>query len=140
MSGLEKFFKKPPKKAPASDQDKVGESLPENASEKVKTRRSAKKSSNSKGKVAKKSRSSPPLPRKRQATREISPILDSETEESPSPISEAPIQSASRGIPKFLLTCTNVKCKYKRILMKKSLTAGDLICPKCSSQMRETRA
>lgn len=37
---------------------------------------------------------------------------------------------------KFELTCTNSKCKYKKILKKKRISEQDIICPRCKNEMK----
>ena len=34
------------------------------------------------------------------------------------------------------LICPNAKCKYKKTIVKKSLTEKDKICPRCKSKMK----
>jgi hypothetical protein len=38
-------------------------------------------------------------------------------------------------LTKYLLSCSNSKCKYKKTLMKRELTGKDKICPRCKSEM-----
>lgn len=42
-------------------------------------------------------------------------------------------------LSKFILICTNSKCKYQKVLMKRKLVYRDKICPKCKSEMKEKR-
>jgi hypothetical protein len=37
---------------------------------------------------------------------------------------------------KFQLTCSNSKCKYKKIIKKKRLSERDIVCPRCKSEMK----
>ncbi|TFG16803.1 MAG: hypothetical protein EU533_08740 [Promethearchaeota archaeon] len=37
---------------------------------------------------------------------------------------------------KFELTCSNSKCKYKKILKKKRISERDIICPRCKNEMK----
>ena len=37
---------------------------------------------------------------------------------------------------KYELTCSNSKCKYKKILKKKRISERDLICPRCKNEMK----
>jgi hypothetical protein len=39
-------------------------------------------------------------------------------------------------IKKFTLSCSNAKCKYKKTIVKKSLTEKDKICPRCKKEMK----
>jgi hypothetical protein len=39
-------------------------------------------------------------------------------------------------LTKYKLTCTNSKCKYQKIIMKKQLTEMDKICPRCKKEMK----
>ncbi len=39
-------------------------------------------------------------------------------------------------LTKYNLTCTNSKCKYQKIIMKKQLTEMDKICPRCKKEMK----
>lgn len=47
-------------------------------------------------------------------------------------------QSKQR-LSKFILICTNSKCKYQKVLMKRKLVYRDKTCPKCKSEMKEKR-
>ncbi|MHA1670826.1 MAG: hypothetical protein ACTSV5_09640 [Promethearchaeota archaeon] len=42
----------------------------------------------------------------------------------------------SRLLTKFVLTCSNSKCKYKKTLKKRTLKDKDKICPRCKSEMK----
>jgi len=42
----------------------------------------------------------------------------------------------SSKLTKFDLTCPNAKCKYKKTIVKKTLTEKDKICPRCKSEMK----
>ncbi len=44
---------------------------------------------------------------------------------------------SSRKFTKFQLRCIDKKCNYQRILMKPTLSASDMTCPKCGSEMRQ---
>lgn len=46
------------------------------------------------------------------------------------------IGESQKNLSKFILVCTNSKCKYQKVLMKKSLVTMDKTCPRCKSQMR----
>ena len=37
---------------------------------------------------------------------------------------------------KYELTCSNSKCKYKKILKKKRISERDIICPRCKNEMK----
>jgi hypothetical protein len=39
-------------------------------------------------------------------------------------------------LTKFILTCSDSKCKYKKILRKKNLKDKDKICPRCKKEMK----
>lgn len=39
-------------------------------------------------------------------------------------------------LTKFVLTCSDSKCKYKKTLRKKSLKDKDKICPRCKKEMK----
>lgn len=39
-------------------------------------------------------------------------------------------------LKKNVLICSNSKCKYKKTIVKKTLTDKDLICPKCKKEMK----
>ncbi|TFG01144.1 MAG: hypothetical protein EU541_00040 [Promethearchaeota archaeon] len=39
-------------------------------------------------------------------------------------------------LSKYLLSCSNSKCQYKKTLMKRELTQQDKICPRCKSEMK----
>jgi hypothetical protein len=41
-----------------------------------------------------------------------------------------------KKLKKFTLICSNSKCKYQKILMKKNLINKDKMCPKCKSIMK----
>ena len=42
----------------------------------------------------------------------------------------------SRLLTKFILTCSDSKCKYKKTLKKKTLKDKDKICPRCKKEMK----
>jgi len=42
----------------------------------------------------------------------------------------------SSKLTKFGLTCPKAKCKYKKTIVKKTLTEKDKICPRCKSEMK----
>lgn len=42
----------------------------------------------------------------------------------------------SSSLTKFLLTCSDSKCNYKKTLKKKNLKDKDKICPRCSKEMK----
>lgn len=42
----------------------------------------------------------------------------------------------SLKLRKFYLTCPKAKCKYKKTIVKKTLTEKDKICPRCKSEMK----
>ncbi len=42
----------------------------------------------------------------------------------------------SHLLTKFVLTCSDSKCKYKKILRKKNLKDNDKICPRCKKEMK----
>jgi len=39
-------------------------------------------------------------------------------------------------ITKHILSCSNAKCKYKKTIVKKTLTEKDNICPRCKNKMK----
>ncbi|MFX1456311.1 MAG: hypothetical protein ACFFDB_13135 [Promethearchaeota archaeon] len=39
-------------------------------------------------------------------------------------------------LKKFRLTCSNSKCKYQKIIMKKQLEELDKVCPRCKKEMK----
>ena len=39
-------------------------------------------------------------------------------------------------ITKYVLSCSNVKCKYIKTIVKKTLTERDKICPRCKNDMK----
>jgi hypothetical protein len=39
-------------------------------------------------------------------------------------------------ITKFILSCSNAKCKYKKTIVKKVLAEKDKICPRCKNEMK----
>ncbi len=39
-------------------------------------------------------------------------------------------------ITKYVLSCSNAKCKYKKTIVKKTLTEKDKICPRCKNDMK----
>jgi len=42
----------------------------------------------------------------------------------------------SRLLTKFVLTCSDSKCKYKKTLRKKNLKDKDKVCPRCKKEMK----
>ncbi len=48
---------------------------------------------------------------------------------------KVPKGGLSHKLQKYLLTCSNSKCKYKKTLMKRELKGSDKICPRCKSDM-----
>ncbi|MFX1314923.1 MAG: hypothetical protein ACFE9T_03605 [Promethearchaeota archaeon] len=45
-------------------------------------------------------------------------------------------EKISKKLFKFELICSNKKCKYQKIIIKKVLTEKDKNCPRCSSLMK----
>ena len=45
-------------------------------------------------------------------------------------------RESQKQLSKFTLICSNSKCKYQKVLMKRSLDSRDKICPKCKKEMR----
>ena len=45
-------------------------------------------------------------------------------------------EKKSSKLTKFVLTCPKAKCKYKKTIVKKTLTEKDKICPRCRSEMK----
>ena len=50
-------------------------------------------------------------------------------------ISEPPGR-ISKILKKHILVCSNAKCKYQKIIIKKLLTESDEICPRCNKKMK----
>ncbi len=46
------------------------------------------------------------------------------------------LEKSSITLVKYTLTCSNAKCKYQKIIMKKQLTENDKICPRCNKEMK----
>jgi len=40
------------------------------------------------------------------------------------------------SLSKYILLCTNAKCKYQKTIMKKHLNDNDKTCPKCNKIMK----
>lgn len=49
---------------------------------------------------------------------------------------EVKIINNSLSLTKFVLTCSDSKCKYKKTLKKKTLKDKDKICPRCKKEMK----
>ena len=49
---------------------------------------------------------------------------------------EVDIAKDSRLLIKFVLTCSDSKCKYKKTLKKRTLKDKDKICPRCKKEMK----
>jgi hypothetical protein len=47
-----------------------------------------------------------------------------------------PKDKEASKLKKNVLVCSNSKCKYKKIIVKKTLTDKDLICPRCKKEMK----
>lgn len=43
-------------------------------------------------------------------------------------------------LTKYMLTCSDSNCKYKKTLMKRELTREDKVCPRCKSDMNVKKA
>ncbi|MFX1280771.1 MAG: hypothetical protein ACFFA3_15450 [Promethearchaeota archaeon] len=50
------------------------------------------------------------------------------------------IKTKRLKLQKYILNCSNSKCKYQKIVMKKELTDIDKICPRCSKEMKVKRS
>jgi len=61
-------------------------------------------------------------------------LLPSEKEEPKKKVEEKK-DSGRAKLTKYLLSCSNSKCEYKKTLMKRELSANDKICPRCKSEM-----
>jgi hypothetical protein len=48
-------------------------------------------------------------------------------------------RESQKQLSKFTLICSNSKCKYQKVLMKRSLDSRDKICPKCKREMKLKR-
>jgi hypothetical protein len=46
------------------------------------------------------------------------------------------LEKPKSRLTKYLLTCSNSKCKYQKIIMKKQLEDLDKICPRCKKEMK----
>lgn len=46
------------------------------------------------------------------------------------------VENTIKKLSKFELVCSNRKCKYQKIIMKKLLTEKDKTCPRCSGVMK----
>ncbi|MFW9942062.1 MAG: hypothetical protein ACFFFT_13550 [Candidatus Thorarchaeota archaeon] len=46
------------------------------------------------------------------------------------------LEKSSMTLVKYILTCSNARCKYQKIIMKKQLTENDKICPRCNKEMK----
>lgn len=46
------------------------------------------------------------------------------------------LEKPSTNLTKYMLICTNAKCKYQKIVMKKQLTDDDKNCPRCNKKMK----
>ena len=46
------------------------------------------------------------------------------------------VQESKLRLFKFTLICTNSKCKYQKVLMKRALGGKDKTCPRCKSEMK----
>ncbi|MHA1986715.1 MAG: hypothetical protein ACW98D_08760 [Promethearchaeota archaeon] len=46
------------------------------------------------------------------------------------------LEKPSSKLIRYSLTCTNSKCKFQKIFMKKQLTEMDKICPRCKKEMK----
>ena len=40
------------------------------------------------------------------------------------------------NLTKYTLICSNAKCNYQKIIVKKQLTDDDKNCPRCNKQMK----
>jgi len=69
----------------------------------------------------------------KRKTKELTTV-DSEKKEVKS--KKRNIGESQKKLSKFILICTNSKCKYQKVLMKKSLISKDKTCPRCKSQMK----
>jgi len=45
-------------------------------------------------------------------------------------------ERTSINLKKYTLICSNAKCKYQKIIMKKQLTDNDKNCPRCNKEMK----
>ena len=43
------------------------------------------------------------------------------------------------SLTKYVLICSKVKCKYKKTIMKNKLSEKDRICPRCKSEMKQSK-
>ncbi|MFX1417383.1 MAG: hypothetical protein ACFE9N_00535 [Promethearchaeota archaeon] len=40
------------------------------------------------------------------------------------------------NLTKYMLICTNAKCKFQKIIMKRQLSENDKNCPRCKKEMK----
>jgi dipeptidase len=45
-------------------------------------------------------------------------------------------KESRKGLSKFILVCSNGKCKYQKTIMKKIVTEKDKICPRCNKRLK----
>lgn len=133
MSGLDKFFKGPPK-----PQKKINPKMPKKPAkpEAPQQKKQAKEfedlnENESLAEPAEPSRTDQPDAQRHSG--EKSGLRLRESDEIPE---SGAILPPSRKYVKYQLKCSNKKCNYSRILMKANLTPADLICPKCKTEMR----
>ena len=67
---------------------------------------------------------------------EAKPKKKIEKQESDPKSRDEKIDKKISKITKFDLTCSNTKCKYKKRIVKKSLTEKDKTCPRCKNEMK----
>ncbi|MFW9882461.1 MAG: hypothetical protein ACFFG0_56080 [Candidatus Thorarchaeota archaeon] len=49
---------------------------------------------------------------------------------------EKDLEKISVNLTKYMLICTNAKCKFQKIIMKRQLSENDKNCPRCNTQMK----
>jgi len=46
------------------------------------------------------------------------------------------LEKPLKKLKKYMLACSNAKCKYQKIVMKNRLTEKDKVCPRCHKAMK----
>ncbi|UCC20551.1 MAG: hypothetical protein JSV62_04490 [Promethearchaeota archaeon] len=46
------------------------------------------------------------------------------------------LEKSLLNLSKYSLICTNKKCKFQKVIVKRQLSENDKICPRCNHQMK----
>ena len=132
MSGLDKFFKAPPKPQKKATAKVIENPISQKPSSKKRGIKPPLESDENVGSPVAQTLPTPVQPEQLKETDNIlqESILENEISR---PDQDSPTLPAK--FVRYQLKCPDKKCNYQRILVKSTLSPRDLTCPKCGNEM-----